>query len=1820
MALNNTTTFTLATQQSSPSKVPVIRSSTFLNSPQIQISNVNIAPNVAPQQSIVNNVFFSSKLLNYVEKVSFSGYPKTLFYTELATRLNVGDKVFIINGVYDSDTLIKKNKYKKSTDGYKVLAVDGCKVILDIDYTGQLPYTDFDLDDLIFVHNITSQSQFDYVNSLTMGLSQSSYNGIYPSFLGYVDSLNKVNLLGSNIIHINQNFTFSLDLNIFNGGIPSSNPGFYYKQFDGNWVNMNVLFDDGSITDGNLLTNSKEKNKIIVIGEDFTYKSKTFRERIVYKFDTATYNQNLNQYGDWIFDKEYKQPFISKLNFRYGKFSGTHYDGIFGSYDKVAKWDNSTWASGILINSVWNSGTMTSKSKSESSYNAKTVKNSLGQTTVVQNVDFSNNRGFGYNYIIDSTIKTGTLNQGNFENSNIGLTLSESAIDNYYLQTSTYSVTAQFINLNFCDVFSTYVVNSSVSDSIVENSNLLKSKSVNNQLIDSVVNNCQYNSDGGIQILAADLWSYDPSMRISSLFATPSTITSFDQFDFSTIRGKLKFFISDKDFLRLEKGDSFYIEKLNKEFFLSSLTIDEKILLPIETRYLLNYYSDYEIYGDGKIAKVSVTLNPKSNNIVKTYITTGLDNEISVLQEPNTQPSGQIDTGDTYWLDGFNYTGFWLSNDDGAVYSDQDVVNYQDKLFIRELGFTESNNIPIENDLDDDRSWTTLATTFSYWNPTVQNTTGQFVFASTINTLLNIDSAEGFTFSLYECLQDTTDGSAGVIEDSIRSFTKTVTKKTKVERHITNPVNLSSIDIDSEIFGWYEDTTDGYKSKYSRSDTTMAKVPINLISTSFVNNYIKASDIRSGLFVNSTWQSGYNLNYFSNRIKKYSDNRLNISYIGSGVFNILISNTPHNSKYLTRGLDIKKGDTVWLNGVSNQSTNGPISLGGRYRVLGNPSVTFDSIVIQIQSLTQSLNLTTLGLTYSVIGAEGNSYTTLSKLSIEDSTINYGFFRRTQFKNVVIQNDQFNNTDERFNLSNVNLLRLSNILFKDNNIDVNDGIIYRSHFVNGNFNTGIVYNSVWNGNTFSNGIFSNGSWESGTFVSGKFLDSNSTSPTNDQHDNRQFYKNWQNGNFQTGEFVNSVWLNGTFSNGRFYNSHFYGGIWDNGILGSKNTNMMNTSFGYYTKLPNVGITVSTWNDGVVENAIMGGNGVVYWYDGKFNSGEFTSFGITPDNESIWYNGEFNGSKITNLARWKNGVFNSGKFWSYYGWENVGPTNSSNIKTDYGWENGNFNSGEFGNKGLTANSVWYNGTFLGGQFLGRFWKSGYFVSGNFLGSGVQSLYDSQLSSSSEYTFADSFTYSYYGLWNDGYVIENIREIRGKVGSLTNQKRASEYSTTIVTEANFNNVLWMSGTFSHDNANFNDSIWLSGNFWKGKFNRGVFNPYIDRDFSGSFSNSSFGENAFWNNGTFVTGSFWMSDWANGTFKNGFMSGARWLNGTWEYGNANNIYWENGTWKNGNWNGTPYDFTFLTQTESNINGVTVSRIYMDDSREKDIIFKLTTYNSLTDTTLGATQAKIHLLNVFSVSSTQLVYNNEVDTMTNWLIPSSEFYRGIVKIGGSSNFPITEERNLNRSGWTISSQLEYVNSSVPFDWFGKSSRKILSSIVSYDSNLVTVGGTNSYAKPRNLLGYNTYQANRDVPPSNKIYATYSGSSNIFQADYNYSIVLTISVELSPTVEIECFVGGLSSSIFTLSSDEYKWFESVTIGGVTSKPLIYNSYYPKFYTLTLSYNTNAALVVGDGAKFAVRKNSNGILRILKAQITRRKVDYHPLLNNSLYTAIDLTDR
>ena len=66
----------------------------------------------------------SPRLLNYVYPYTIAGVDYTLFYTEVNSGLKVGDKVFIINGSYDSNLLIQQDKYKKGRDGYKVLFVE----------------------------------------------------------------------------------------------------------------------------------------------------------------------------------------------------------------------------------------------------------------------------------------------------------------------------------------------------------------------------------------------------------------------------------------------------------------------------------------------------------------------------------------------------------------------------------------------------------------------------------------------------------------------------------------------------------------------------------------------------------------------------------------------------------------------------------------------------------------------------------------------------------------------------------------------------------------------------------------------------------------------------------------------------------------------------------------------------------------------------------------------------------------------------------------------------------------------------------------------------------------------------------------------------------------------------------------------------------------------------------------------------------------------------------------------------------------------------------------------------------------------------------------------------------------------------------------------------------------------------------------------------------------------------------------------------------------------------------------------------------------
>jgi hypothetical protein len=1846
MALNKLVTSSSQVSLSS-GKIPVFKNKNTGQGKFEFVGNASILDdNITIRNTKVDDTFFSSKLLNIVEPVNVEGQIKTAFYTELSTSFNKGDRVYILNGFYDSDDYIQKDKYNKYTDGYRVLGCDGCKVILDLDYTGQLPFTDPNLDDCIFVHSIKTLEQFKYVNSTSMGLSYSYFDGknqinltsnsqgqLYSPFqAAFRRRPSRLEILGGNILYSSSQFTISkADGPLISPNTPFGfrvSAGFHVK-IGSNWTDMSLFFDANNFKLLNPKLNPKNitgNKKILILGEDFTYKNFTFKERCIYRYS--------NEKKTWVFDKTYKQPVISKMNFRGGLFkdTGIHNDGVFGSYDKVVNWKDATWKSGFFVNANWVSGTMQSKSIAGRKYNSAKLSLENGVRTALQNSDTTNNNGFGYNYIIDSTLRESLINNGNFENSNIGIVNTTSAIDNYYNNTFTYSVIIKNGRVNFCDINSSSLERGNMNDSILTNCQVKKTKLINNQMINSVANETDYIDEGGIQILGADVYSY-------YLQDFADTID-----DYSDIRGVLKLFISNEDYLRLEKGDSFYLEKINKDLFLTSLNKSQRILLPLETRYFLDYYYDEETTGFNE--KISVSLKNKTENQIKFNVQL-VDTISTISVYTPAFKDGNGDFFDVFWSR-TPYTG-GLPNFDADyqyTYRANEHVIYESfgvKRVYKYLGVGDGSEYPeIPNPIERDPNgvyWYDLVGVYKgLWVPEFMGETELFSINPT-DVYEYIDY--GVRYGLIrtpELPQDNpglgdfyqTETVPGGVEDKRTLFTT------------DSKFNLCSIDLDSKVFGYYK-SQNNETIRTNNSDLGLSGVPIDFVNQAFLGTYIKPSDFRSGLMIDSRWLSGYNQNYYPNIIRKVgapnarlgvaSDNSLDsldIFFSTNNVLKVRLFNNPFDLAIKKRGLDIVSGDTVWLTGVFYRNDVTTIDLSGRYTV---SSITFVSsnsdefLEVNISPVGFSLvGLINAGANYGVIGAEDSNYVTLSKFRIERSTITTGFFRRTNLQDCVISNGEFNNQDASFTQTNVVLLRFVNTIFSGNNITIDDGFYFNSHIVDPIFRSGIVHESIWNTGTFEQGIFSSGFWKNGLFKFGRFLDSRSTLPIAVYFSSGFLYKSWFSGTFSSGEMVNSDWLDGTFNNGRFYNSDFYGGVWNNGILGIASTPAESTTFGHY-RLDGVGGTCSIWKNGTVENALMGGDGVVYWYNGRYLGGEFTSYGSDPTKESIWYNGEFYGSEITHLARWKTGNFNSGKFLSYYGWEKASVTSSSVLPEDYGWENGRFINGEFGYKGLTANSVWYNGQFLNGSFVGRLWRNGYFYNGRFQGSISWDFATTQSNVSNylENYYADSYRENFYGLWLDGVAVDNVSEgeFAGPVNLVTG-RLSGESAVNLIQKSIFSGLLWMGGTFSHRFATMKDSLFVNGSFNNGEFDNGVFNPYIDRTFSGLTYGYSFGNNTKWNEGRFLNGYFWSSDWRRGRFYNGYMSGARWNTGTWYYGTAENIYWNDGLWKNGNWNGTPYDYSLIEGTvsflfsEETADYGTFSRYVLKDGREKDVIYKVSSYNN--------DSKYLHLMNVFSASN-PITYTADAFTGSRSWTHSAETYVGTVDQQTNPKLPpILRTANLLSCSWAVFPNFDLVRSiedgiyynsqnqlqSVKKPVFNDNTGKFTLTVG--DSNLATFGGQLPYTSGIEAIGYNYHNPefrDLDSGESRKLYFMRGGTTSIFTnatVGRKYTVSITLSVELAPTVEVEIYVGALSYSTYQLTPDTYKWTDYRSPSNYTQ----YEDYYAKVYTITTTYNvTSDSVSTGDGQVLWIRKASRGILRLLKAVITYQQIEYNLQFNNRL---------
>ncbi len=1573
--------------------------------------------NITFQKTPVSTKFYSSKILNYIESIEIAGFRKTVFYTELNTNLNVGDRVFIVNGNYDSGNFISLDKYTKYTDGYRVLGCDGCRLILDLDYTGELPYLEDNINKSIKVYNIENQREFDYINSIKINNFPISFtDGVnvynpYPSNGNISKFTGKVYNLGTSSIPttvlfsdslIYTNFSYSGSTSTFNRNSGLVGTGFFVRDDTSStpqWINVTTEVLSNKIR----LVNpdySEVENVLYINGENFTISSKEYKQRNTYTFDGLSWNLNL----------KYKVPYISKLNFRFGKFKGVHKDGIFGTNLKQNNWDSANWVSGAFINSIWNSGVMTSKSTAgEKSYYA-TLNVVAGNLQPVQTIDFSNNKGFGYNLVEDSTLLTGEIKNANIFNSNLGTGSTYSALNIYFGQTHSFGLKLTGL-YNKCDIDNVISDRAKFSNSIINNSNLTNSELVNSQIINSTAKSSTFTDEEGINVIAADLWSYNTSISQET-----------------TIRGILKLYISDLDLEKVSIGDAFYLTKLNKNLFLSSLTGDQKIKLPIETKFIFDIYSDFEL----ETGKVIVTIKNKNDNKVKTTV-------------------------------------------------------------------RKNNSVPT--------TWSNV-------------------------------------------------------------FTR-------------NTVNYASIDIESRAFGWYESTTNPTITIGGPSLPPITQVvfvsnflnPIGLesINSFFTNTYLRNADFKNGYFDESNWKSGANIDY-KHHVIPFNGTNLNISSIGFDTIYIGLEKNSLNSQINIPGEDLRTDDIVWLDSINHIDGNDIKSIAGRYRVVAlNIGTVYKEVYLRnLEGLTFSISAS-----YRVVGAENSNYNSIHKFRINNSQISSGLLVRTSLKSNTIVNNEFNNLDKNLDIQNIERLRLINILFKGLSNKVNSGYVFKSHFIDEIWQNGILYNSIWNGGNFQNGVFNSGYWRRGNFINGSFINSRDITSSTQSYDNSLLlYRTWLDGTFQLGEFSNSTWMRGTFSNGRFYNSEWFSGTWNNGILGSSNLKEIDTKMGYSEPLSQSG-RFTTWNDGIVENAVVGGSGSVYWKGGKFNNGEFTSFGKTINNESIWYDGDFNNGKFTGLARWKNGKFFKGKFHSNFGLTASSPINPSTYSTSYAWEDGKFLGGEFGNASTGNNSVWYNGEFSGGIFQGRFWYKGLFTKGEFRGSGSASLiYNSNISNSGEYVYSDSFRTNYYGLWFSGIVSDNPKNVKNQERVFTELLRKSE---EVLPENNviFSNMLWKSGTFSHKNAILQKSLWLDGQFYDGTFDSSIFNPYVDRTFGG-LATSSFASTSscIWYGGkfdsTFGTGSFYISNWERGTFNRGYMSGAIWKNGVWNYGFADNILWLDGLWRNGNWNGAPFSHGDVDKTALPFK--------ISDGRAKELILNVGRNLNLNGT--------IYLNNVFSASTAlNILTDPNIRTLnvatSSVYTPNNEQYAYITSLNtsNSNNNPFGLNNNIGGS-------VTFYNSSI---W-------------EYGTTFSIFGGSvvsNSHVFTKLPTGL---QPDRDIPESNKLYASINALSpnlNVFSSpNKTYVVNLQLTIEGAEKSDLTIKVGNKDEVKLTLNSN------SQFVGGRII-------YYPKQYNLSFIYTTESTVVSPTDTQFWIKKGKGGILRVLYLDIVDRFYQYHPIYNNSI---------
>ena len=1488
-------------------------------------SDINLV-GVDPFNNLVTdqNKSFSPKLLNWVEPYTIGGVRYTLFYTEVNHGLSVGNRVFIINGNYDSDLLIKSDKYKKGRDGYKVLFVDKCQVVLDIEYNGTLPVESQSVDDFINLFYIKNEGDFKHANRhITTKGGSFDY---------------KFNYYKNNIIYVDQDYTGFAGWGE-NGGLTGS-PGFYVRNGTYSWTNITSEFITGSfsyaLTPGSISSRVKVNNGSFTfsIGPGFV----EFEETSIYKFDMALEpDANAGTYSTWITDVRYEKPFITKGNFRGGNFKGNWNTGLFGRSDKKVIWegDTSAFNSGTVLNAIWNKGKIDSLYTLSESYSTE-----FDQFGIPNQKSIGvNNNGKGYNFIVDSDILSSTIVNGTVINSTIGQSSTYSVVDNF--------ITSNNINLENDIIKATFedcqFNNSNVSNAEIKNARALNTyfdnvKLINSKIKNSVVKNSNYLSDDIIKILDYDEFNY---AEVSSIDAPSHKV--------------YKFYISKKDYERLKIRDRFYLKGLNYNTNLTSpLTIfDNRFRLSTWTDYrdqfnennLIPWAPTYSFYKRG-IEVGTFLSTPEDNSYIYNSITSGVSSLGTSVISTNSKKNYSLDIvislfdKDSLSVSGLNFNrdvnqsftySLTMSTHIGNII---DVSNAYILDSDFESGLVENTNwlAGYHINYNNDVNITTDSSVGKYYNLSVVTSSSTLIATTTYDSNFPESGEDCLAVGNIVFLNAVDYDTLGQITSFTVSFTGSDYADTTGATTSGGSGTGATFDITTDTTGEILAlllTASGSGAFYTPNYATSSEPLIGGSGSSATVAYTVDG---SGYVISATISNG-GLDYIIGNTFSLGSGDAIVEVTEVTVSEIIaatISNV---------GLGYQVGDILTVQGGNSDSfitilgvTGSLTRLPDTYRITQNLG---SQLYLQEVFATGSGVISSLldgGLYYTKDSQ--NRYGYIYKAKISKSKIYNGVFKRSYITESLIENLDFDIIDKDLtNLSNTKSLLIYESLFSNNSNILSKALYMNSIFINGsdNFNNGIVSNSIWIGPTFSNGVFRSGRWVDGNFLRGTFYNSksfNKTTTVNNQYydvENQRFYLkdgqtsdiifnnrlSWQNGTFSNGEFYKSDWEKGNFKNGKFYFSNFYNGRIDNGEIGDislsfDKTNILGASISYA-----VVENANLFAEDVSYNGLSGSS--IDWYNGIFENGVFgCDLDYVNDFRATWHDGVFNGGEFKNLAKWKTGIFNGGKFTSAYGWT-YSPTYTT-ISTDvlnYSWEDGVFNGGEFGTAETATNSVWFTGEFNGGVFKGRVWNDGLFTQGEFNGSATISSVGGA-SNSNAVSFTDSFSQSFYGLWMGG-IVTNIADKFKKDEKIFTTLESPKKNIIRQPMSYIKNTLWISGTFSHQRATMENCVWLDGAFERGYFNNGSFNPFVVRpgDTSKSFNTND--DTCYWENGHLKESEFNYSNWYQGKFIMGTANGMIFKDGVVDYMNAFNIFWENGLWRNGNWYGSYIEYSgSLTDTFS--------------------------------------------------------------------------------------------------------------------------------------------------------------------------------------------------------------------------------------------------------------------------------------------------------------------